>query len=244
MSPNLPSALQEYISSYRYKIELHAHSSPASPCSELPPKDLIAVLKKEGFDAAVLTNHFFEGGGYMEKPDPVGAYLEDYYACREAGEKAGVRILLGAEYRFHENGNDYLVFGVDEAFLRETVTRFSMTFTEFYEAYHSEKLLILQAHPFRSGLERAPSDHLDGMETFNMHPHHNSRVALAAHYAREEGLDVVTIGTDLHHHGHEGLSALRTRVLPEDGASLVSLLRAKDYLFEIGGCPLFPYASF
>ena len=244
MQNRIPQEVQDWVSSYHYKIELHAHSSPASSCSELPPDVLLSLLHKEGFDCAVISNHFYQGGSYMAKPDPVGAYLDDFYRCREEGEKYGMKVLLGAEYRFHENSNDYLVFGVDEAFLRETVTRFSMTFTEFYETYHSEKLLILQAHPFRNGLERAPSDHLDGIESFNMHPNHNSRVAVASRYARAEGLDIVTVGTDLHHNGHEGVSALRTRVLPENEAELVALLRSKDYLFDIGGCPLLPYASF
>ncbi len=241
---DIPRSVLDFIRSYRYKIELHAHTSPASSCSELPPKELIDRLKSENFDAVVITNHFNEGGRYMQAPDPVAAYLSDFYAAKEAGAACGLTVLLGAEYRFRENANDYLVFGVDEALLRETVTRFDMTFSKFYEEYHREDLLILQAHPFRNGMVLAAPDHLDGIEAYNMHPHHNSRVAIAARYADAQRFPIVTVGTDLHHPEHEGVSALRAKTLPRTERELVALLHSCDYLFEIGGHPLFPYTTF
>ena len=79
--------------------------------------------------------------------------------------------------------------------------------------------------------------------TTNLHPHHNSRVSVTSSYQREHNFPVVTIGSDLHHWGHEGHSATRTKFLPEDEAALVALLRSRDYLFEIGGAVMFPYLS-
>ena len=104
--------------------------------------------------------------------------------------------------------------------------------------------MIVQAHPFRDNMTQMPPDQMDGIEAFNMHPNHNSRVAIAAQYARKENIPLITIGTDLHHAGHEGVSALRTKQIPQTNTELVALLRSKDYLFEIGGCPLLPYAFF
>ena len=269
MHNNIPKAVQEYLSAYRYKIELHAHTSPGSTCSEIPPKDMIRLMQEQHYDAVVITNHFSADAPFMKSKDPVGNYLADFYAAREEGSKMGIRVLVGAEYRFIENANDYLVFGVDEAFLRETVSRFDMGIEAFYKEYHRDSLVILQAHPFRNGMKLVEPEFLDGIETMNLHPNHNSRVAVASRYvekiasreddARKQDLrnlqntgntqtksvssPVVTIGTDLHHWGHEGVSALRTKVLPETERQLVEILRSRDYIFEVGGFPMLPYFS-
>ena len=70
-----------------------------------------------------------------------------------------------------------------------------------------------------------------------MHPNHNSRVALAAKYAREHGL-IPTVGSDFHHIGHEGVSALLTKTEIKTSGDIVRVLRSRDYLFEIGGSVL------
>ncbi|MBE6611284.1 MAG: PHP domain-containing protein [Ruminococcaceae bacterium] len=244
MSNHLPAAVQSYLAEYRYKIELHAHTSPVSGCSHIPPAEIIRRLADKGYHAVAITNHFSYDNQFMKAEDPVAVYLADYYAAKEAGEAIGMKVYLGAEYRFTENSNDYLVYGVDETFLRETLHCHDMGFAAFYERYHGDDRLILQAHPFRPGLVRAPSDHMDGIEAFNMHPNHNSHVAEAARWAKEQAIPILTIGTDLHDPGHEGLCATRTKTLPETTAELIALLRSQDYLMEIAGCPLLPYAAF
>ena len=201
-------------------------------------------MQEQHYDAVVITNHFTADSQVMKEKDPVEAYLEDFQIAREEGERRGIRVLLGAEYRFTECMNDYLVYGVDEAFLRETVNHLDMGIEAFYRKYHRQSLLILQAHPFRNGMTLANPECLDGIETMNLHQDHNSRVAIAIRYAWEKKFPVVTIGTDLHHIGHEGTSALRTRVLPENESQLVELLRSGDYLFEVGGCPMLPHLHF
>lgn len=240
----VPDAVRDYLKQYRYKLEIHAHTSPVSPCSELAPDVLISMLKAEGYDGVVITNHFWSGGRFMKTEDPVGTYLADFYAAKEAGAKQGMTVLLGAEIRFNENHNDYLIFGADEPFLREAVKHFDMTSEEFYSAFRSEERIFLQAHPMRDGMVLKAPDSMDAIEAMNMHPHHNSRPSATTKYAREARIPVLTVGTDLHHPGHQGVSALRAKTLPQTETELVSLLRARDYLFEIGGCPVLPYASF
>ena len=244
MHNSIPKAVQEYLSAYRYKIELHAHTSPCSGCSEIPPKDMIRLMKEQHYDAVVITNHFYADAPFMKAEDPVDAYLADFVEAREEGKRNGIQVLLGAEYRFTENFNDYLIYGVDEAFLRETVSQFDMGIEAFYREYHRNSLVILQAHPFRNGMKRVEPKFLDGIETMNMHPNHNSRVAVASQYAGGwNSTPIVTIGTDLHHWGHEGVSALRTKVLPETESQLVEILRSRDYVFDVGGFPMLPYFS-
>ena len=233
--------LQNLVNEYKYKIELHAHTSPCSGCSEIPPEKIVEILAAKGYDAVMIANHFYPGGTFMKEADPVSAYLQDFYAAKEAGEKIGMKVYMGAEYRFSENSNDYLVIGVDEAFLRETVTHLDMGIDAFYKEYHRDSLLILQAHPFRNGMTHVDPASLDGFESMNLHPHHNSRVSVASSYQKEQNFPVVTIGSDLHHWGHEGHSATRTKTLPANETELVSILRSRDYLFEVGGAVMFPY---
>ena len=241
---NIPNAVKEYIDSFKYKIELHAHTKPASNCSELFPNEIISLLKSKNYDAVVITNHFYSGGSYMKYDDPVGKYLDDFNKTKEEGEKVGIKVLLGAEFRFNENVNDYLIYGVDEKYLRETVKHFDLSYCEFYEKFKRDDLLIVQAHPFRNGLTVQPADHMDGIVAFNLHPNHNSRVAKTSQFAIDNNIPYITLGTDLHHVGHEGTCALRTKVLPKDEKELVQIIKSKDYIFEIGGRPLIPYYNF
>ncbi len=231
----------EYIASYKYKIELHAHTYPCSGCSRISSEEMIHLLKKENYDAVVIANHFFyDHGEYLKSEDPIKTYMKDFYDAKAMGEKEGIKVLLGAEYRFLESDNDYLVFGVDEAFLRNTLNRSDLGIESFYKEFHNENRLIIQAHPFRNSGTAVDLDFLDGLEIMNMHPYQKSRTAVAAKYAAENHAPIVTVGTDLHHHEHVGISALRTKVLPEDEVHLVQILRSGDYIFEIGGYPMMP----
>lgn len=69
-----------------------------------------------------------------------------------------------------------------------------------------------------------------------MHPGHNSRIGLAALYAREHKNPIITAGSDFHHPNlnHEGLAAMRTQYLPEDSFGLAAMLKQKNYLLEVG----------
>ncbi len=239
--------ITEYLSEYKYRIELHAHSNPCSDCSRLSPVEIIQRLKEGNYDAVVITNHFcYDHGAYLNTPDPIETYMKAFYECRDAGEKAGIRVLLGAEYRFLESNNDYLVFGIDEAFLRDTVLRSDLSLESFYKEFHSDDILIIQAHPCRidGGGFPANPEFLDGMEIMNMHNKHISGNGSAAKYASENNIPVLTVGTDVHVCEHVGLSALKTKVLPKDEKELVKVLRSRDYIFEIGGHPMLPYITY
>ncbi len=236
--------IQEYISSYKYKIELHAHTNPCSGCSKLSPEEMMKKLKEHNYDAVVITNHFFyDHGDYLEAEDPIATYLEDFYKCREIGEKEGIKVLLGAEYRFLESKNDYLILGIDKEFLDKTLHRSDLTIESFYKEFHSEDILIIQAHPYRENCGCFPvnPDCIDGIEIMNMHPGKLSENGFSAKYAASNNISLLTIGTDLHHAEHVGISALRTKIIPENEKHLVQILKNKDYIFEIGGYPMLPY---
>lgn len=228
------------IEKYRYKTELHLHTSPASGCSEIPPELAVELYADLGYHSIVICNHFFDGMRFREdKQQCIDAYLADYDLAVEAGKKYGVNVILGCEIRFTENANDYLLFGIDRDFLDFAYESLDMGIEEFSKQFRDDGRLLIQAHPFRNGMTEVAPEYLDGIETFNMHPNHNSRVALASKYAKKHNL-IPTTGTDFHHPGHEGMAALLTQIEIETSHDIVDVLRSGDYIFEIGGSILLP----
>jgi len=127
----------------------------------------------------------------------IDMFLKGYKLALEEGRKLGIDIHLGMEIRFDENANDYLVYGIDEAFLREHKKLYTLTLKQFRELTAGRGIIIVQAHPFRPGLVPAPASLLDGIEIYNGNPRHNSSNHLALQYARENKLTGFS-GSDFH----------------------------------------------
>lgn len=228
------------LSEYSFKTELHAHTSPVSKCSQIPASDMAGIYNTLGYSSICITNHFEPSALLCNKNEFLEYYINDFNIVKEQGQKLGLNVIFGIELRFSENINDYLVFGIDENDLEEIYSYLNCGITEFYRCFHNDRRLIIQAHPFRNSMTLAPLDSIDGIETFNVHPGHNGRIAVAAKYAAENNL-LVTCGTDYHHPGHEGLAALLSKYLPKDSFELASLIKSRDYLFDIGSNIVIPY---
>lgn len=229
----LKSKLQ---SEYKYRIELHAHTSPMSGCSEISPIEMVDTYKKLGYDAVVITNHFIFKHDHRPKEQYIEDFIKNFEETKEYGEKEGLKVYLGAEIRFTENNNDYLVFGVNKEMLYEIYDLLPKGLKNFRKSYPMPNSIFIQAHPMRDGMQPVDTSLLDGIEVYNMHPGHNSRVGQVAVYAKENGKEIITAGSDFHHKNkkHEGVAAVRTATLPEDSFSLTKILREKNYLLEIG----------
>ncbi len=233
--------IKELTREYKYKIELHAHTRPASPCSDMTPQMLIERYSTLGFDGVALTNHFVDYLITESSSDKASdIYLRDYYETKNCGEKNGIRVYLGMEVRFPESFNDYLIYGIDEGDIKEIFSYIHSDYITFYKGFKNERNVILQAHPYRSGMELQNPDYLDGIETFNMHPGHNSRIGFATRYAEEHGRFIKTCGTDFHHEGHQGLGATLMKKLPCDSFEIAEILKKRDYLFNIAGSIVIP----
>lgn len=229
-------ATEEFKNLYPYRLELHAHSSPASGCSEVPADELVRVFKDAGYDGIALTNHFIANSDYTgSKENTIEMFKKDIYLAQETGDKLGIKVYAGAELRFHNHSNnDYLFFGYTLDELPDIFDYLNTDLETFVKEYKKEGSLLIQAHPFRNNMIRMNSDLLDAIEAFNVHQNHNSRVAVAAKYAAAEG-KIMTVGSDYHHPGFEGISATRTKVLPKDESELISIIKNDDFIMEIGG---------
>jgi len=228
---NLNEMKKEMLAAYPYRIELHAHSRPASRCSDVEPEELVDIYHKAGYDALVLTNHFLtsllERGG-------IDLFLQDYERAARHAEGYGMRVYLGAELRFDENYNDYLLYGVDRETLETAAMYFEKGLAEYAYKGKDDRSLLVQAHPFRKNIEPIDPALVEGVETLNLHSGHNSGPAPSLHYALEHHKKELTAGTDFHHPSTQfPTAALRVKKLPEDSFALAELLRSGDCFFEM-----------
>lgn len=230
------------LNKYRYKIEMHCHSNPASPCGDYSPEEVVRIYSELGYDGIVLTNHIktaLKAEGECDR-DYVQRYIEDYHKACEAAEKTDLRVIYGMEIRFPGDSNDYLVYGVDEGQTEELFSYLSGDLSSMRRDYKNDGILLIQAHPCRSGCTAAEPSLLDGVEVINLHPYHNSAMAFAARFYQDVG-GVVTSGSDFHHPDTAGLGGIYTKKLPRDTHELAQILRAGDYLLDFGGFPMIPW---
>lgn len=233
------------LESYPYKTELHAHTKPASTCSDVVSEDAVKLYKNLGYDSLTVANHFtydyfYKRIGTREVKASVDFYLNDYYRACEAGAKVGLNIILAAELRFaNQNSNDYLFYGIEPEDLYDIFPMLQGTLQEFYKEYCDETKLLVQAHPFRNGMLVMPPETVDAYETFNLHPNHNQRPALATRYAKTTGKPFVA-GTDFHEYGHEGLSGIRTKTPILTSHDVVKIVRENDFIMDSDGLLIIP----
>lgn len=226
---------------FSHATELHAHTSPCSTCANFTPEQTVAFYQKTNADALVITNHLY--GRWFEGEHDARAeeWLSDYYAAVEAAKGSNLQVILGVEMRFYENHNDYLVYGVSPDDIPYFISLIPDGIENFYRKVKSKKNIILQAHPFRSGMQLAPLSAIDGIEAYNLHPGHNSVIGVAARYAREHGL-TVSGGTDFHHLNHEAMCLMRTEAQMRDSYDVAEALNERKALFELSGSLILPYA--
>lgn len=224
------------LNEYKYRTELHAHSSPASSCSEIPAEEIPVIYKDLGYDAVTIANHFSFNYQDSEKEEVIERFFSDFEKAEKKGEEIGIKVILAAEIRFTENENDYLIYGVTRKMMDEIYDLLPYGVDNFRRVYSMPDSVFLQAHPFRDGMELADPSILDGIEVFNLHPNHNSRVGIASVYAKEQGYSIITAGSDFHHKNrkHEGVSAILTKTLPEKSFDIADILKSGDYLLEAG----------
>lgn len=229
------------IKDYKFKTELHAHTKPASKCGQIEAVDVVRNFAELGYNSIVISNHLSPATPYLEdKEKCIDFFLNDFDTAVKEGEKLGVNIILGCEIRFTENHNDYLLFGIDREFISEGYDCLEKGIAEFSKQFRNDKRLLIQAHPFRNDMVEISPEYLDGIEVFNAHPGHNSRISIAAKYAKEHNF-ISTCGTDYHHPGHEGLVSMLTKTEMKTSHDIAAVLKSRDYLFEMNGFIILPY---
>ena len=140
----------------------------------------------------------------------------------------GLKVYKGAELRFDECSNDYLLYNYPDELLACPEELFRMGIAAFAPLAREAGALLVQAHPYRKKCTPAIACYLDGVEVMNCNPRHENRNGRAEEYAALHGL-LRTGGSDCHRAEDIGLGGILAPVLPEDDGALVRLLREGGY---------------
>ena len=212
--PGLKGSRKNIMNGFLY--DPHTHTSETSRCGHLPAAEVVDRYVKQGFTGLVVTDHLHPE--YLSRIDTqhnwdavMDHYLSGYRASKKRGDEVGFDVILGAELRFPENDNDYLVYGIDEQWLRSNPYMCCMSAVEFFAKFH-DQVLIIHAHPYRDGNKEVFESAVHGSEIINGNPRHENGNELALDLCRRHPGFFRLAGSDTHQAGDEGQAGI---ILPE-----------------------------
>ena len=197
--------------------------------------DTIAQLYAEaGFQGIIVTDHFFH---YTCRPhcwnipyeDYFQVFIEGYHRLCKAAEPYGLKIYKGAEVRFDESVNDYLLLNYPDALLQKPLDVFSMGLEQFSPLCRDVGALLVQAHPFRGKCTVADPSLVDGYEVNNANPRAANNNELTVEWIAQHPGKLQLCGSDFHRLEDVGCGGIELDVLPENEEALVTLLRSGTY---------------
>ena len=184
----------------RSLFETHFHTSETSSCGSVSAVEGVRAYKEKGYDGIVVTDHYYYG--FFDKlscdwQQKAEAWLSGYRVAKAEGERVGMTVLLGMEWRCRESREDYLVYGFSEQDIFDLPELPELSPAAFCALAHSRGWMVVQAHPFRPHLKRLDPALLDGIEVYNGNPRHQSRNEIAEAFAKQNGLLMLS-GSDFH----------------------------------------------
>jgi len=197
-----------------YLYETHLHTYPASACATNTPEEMVRYYKQKNYAGVIITDHFFNGNSGCRKDIPwsekVAFFIAAFLRAKNEGRKYGLDVFFGLEYSFR--GTDFLVYGLDEAFLLNNPGFDNLGMVEFSAAVRGACGYLAQAHPFRdewwiANPEPVSPSLIDGIEVYNA-TMSNEVNNLALQYAEKHGLAKQS-GSDAHNtfaHRSSGIS--------------------------------------
>lgn len=218
-----------------FKTELHCHSKEVSECAQASAMELVKLYKDAGYSTIVLTNHFANFTyNYLNSrnwQDWIDKYLYGYELLKSEA-KGILEVLFAIEIRPIDSPNDYLLYGIGEGLLRESENLYCLSVKQLSNFCRQHGVLMIQAHPFREGMQMTPNWLLDGIEVFNGsiggHYEADSHNDRAKSYAQHFKL-IKTSGSDLHYPTDKILGGIRTSQKITSVNQLVDILKSGKY---------------
>lgn len=216
------------------KVETHLHTCHVSKCAHLDAATLAQAYKAAGYAAVVVTDHYnritfdFLNVNLYDGSDKLTPFLEGYRRMKAEGAKIGLQVFRGAEVRFDECDNDYLLYGWFDDLLADPASVFAMGIAEFSKRARSAGAALIQAHPYRKGCTPAIASYLDGVEVRNLNPRHDSHNDRAQEYAGSFGL-IATCGSDCHESTDIGLGGILVDSMPVDEINLARVFKYRKF---------------
>ena len=184
------------------RFEPHTHTAESSKCGRIPAAELVELYHANGYQSLAITDHMH--GTFIsllycfdDWATCVDRFLDGYRRAKVRGDELGISVILAMELRFPANDNDYLVYGIDEAWLYAHPYPYRTTAEEFFRRY-SEELLIIHAHPFREENKFARQKGAHGVELVNTHLDHDNYNEDTLAYCKERPDLFRVAGSDTH----------------------------------------------
>lgn len=196
---------------YNVKFDMHVHTAETSKCGTVAAPDLVRVYQEHGYDGFVVTDHLHETYISLQNcrddwQECVTRFLFGYKEAKRAGDEIGFNVAFGVELRFPENDSDYLLYGIDEEFLRSNPYLYRTDHASFFQKF-GDQILIVHAHPYRD-CDEVFYDSVHGLEIVNCNPRQKNRNELALQLAKENPRLYRLCGSDAHRPGDEARAAV------------------------------------
>ena len=217
-----------------FKIETHLHTNHTSKCGWLDAAALAEGYAQAGYAAVAITDHYNRDTFdhlHLEAASPeevLSVFLDGFRRLEGECARVGLKLYKGAELRFDECCNDYLLYNYPDELLARPEEVFHMGIAAFAPLAREAGALIVQAHPYRKKCTPAIACYLDGVEVMNRNPRHENCNDRAEEYARQFGL-LRTGGSDCHRMEDIGQGGILAPILPADDAAFAGLLREGGY---------------
>jgi len=220
-----------------FKYELHSHTSECDRDAILSAKELVHLYKEAGYDGMVITDHYIERFYRLWFPEEVKGlthaqqvtrWLKGYRTAKEEGDRIGFTVLPGAEVRFDNYPNDYLIYGVHEDFFYTVPRLNELKNIKELLSLMPKDVCVVHAHPFRDDMAVAtPPKGLFGMEVFNGGTE-KFRNDLAKQFAEHYNLSP-TSGSDIHSLSRLAKGGILTEKRIKTPEDLIDVLRSGSY---------------
>ena len=217
------------------KYELHAHTAECDRVAQHSGAEMVRLYADAGYSGMVITDHYFSlfYEWFKDEFCPsdhksiIDRYLRGYHSARNEAERIGFSLLCGAEVRFDNTPNDYLIYGLEEDDLYTLPILNRLKNLRELLAVLPDRAVVVQAHPFRDNMTVVSPDLLFGVEA------HNGRTSpfrnkMARDYAEHYG-KVMTSGSDFHKMKDLAKGGIATPRTVTCSAELVELLKSGDY---------------
>lgn len=212
-----------------YKYEMHTHTSEGSRDSDLSGKGMVAYYRAKGYAGVCITDHFT---GSITRPlnkswdEQMDVFCSGYENALKAAEGTDFKVFFGIE--LSDRGNDFLLFGLDKAWLKSNSDMLDIPLTELLQRVRRDGGFIIHAHPFLQSdwieMIRLLPEYVDAVEILNtnIEPEANVR---AQWYAQSFNLKQ-TGGSDLHHNEQRPISGVQTARPAHSIRELTDMIRA------------------
>ena len=211
-----------------FKIDAHVHTCETSQCAKSSGAAIAQRYHQMGYHGIVITDHIHDG--YIHQLENsenwqacVDSFLLGYQAAKATGDKLDLAVILGAELRLENDTSDFLIYGIDEDFLRRNPYLHRHTIEDFYHKF-SQQVLIIQAHPFRRGNHPVNPQHMHGVEVENGSPFIENNNHLTAAFVQAHPHLCTTKGSDTHHVDGAGLAHM---------AFTKPITNAKEFMYAV-----------